>query len=600
MRSARRTRCRLLVLAAAAALVLVSCGLQTFVGAVPRATSRVVRAAEANKSEQFIEITEESTVVAAGVVSGMAGLLLGGVWIAVPLFALSACVTRRPNDDLAVAGRGVANASLEALNFVHMLDKKYSLSDTLGIKIAEAVRSYPNTDRAAGFVRSAANVILTFDKDFGILKTLGGMVLSAGNLASGLVEKLVEPIDRRKLVEELRAKLDEATKSLLETRLTVAKLEEELKMASHELHQVGSNAEEHWQLVYDHAERNAALESEVRKLWKELEDAQFEGAVAKDNVTLLRDEVRLHKESLELAIAREGALSEKLQAPGLEHIQRPVVGPLPLGGHQRENKLTEVQPQSAEHGLGSIEKPVHEVQTSPRRRSPSGRPSKSCGRILLDFADLLVAEPLSEHYAAQLGPCVESVCNGGVGILPTGSQHAMVCSMASKRSIQSLYELTGPEESSTTPLSLLCSDFTMAARYLDVQSVPRQWYVLMKNCLPGPFVFIVKGTKNIPKAIFDSKLHRKHWKCREIGLEIPASGVAQRLISDLGEPLLASSLGAKERKLSFMVAGGQLEAAWSIRQPSTVIDLTLQVPVIRREGEGDPAQFLGEARERGW
>lgn len=214
---ARRGRGNLLALAAAAGLALLLCsGVQAFVGAAPRAAVRGVARAAEGESVALIKVTEENKVTTAGVLGGTAGLLLGGMWIAVPFFAVSSYVARRPDDDLAIALRGIANASLETLNFFHTLDKKYSVTDSLGNSLAEAVeegKKNPDTKEAYGFLGTVGEAIQTFDKDVGIKNTLGSLVTAAGDLSNRIVEKLIEVNDQYKITDQLKAKLDEVSKA---------------------------------------------------------------------------------------------------------------------------------------------------------------------------------------------------------------------------------------------------------------------------------------------------------------------------------------------------------------------------------------------------
>lgn len=455
----RRARRPLLALAAAAviALLVMSSGLHAFVGVPPRAAAHVVVRAAEGESRVLVEVTEESVATAAGIVGGTAGFLLGGLWMAVPMLALSSYVTRRPDDDLGVALKGIAKAALETLNFLHMLDQKYAVS--------------------------------------------------------------------------MRCAVDKA-----------------LQAGTFTFHRFVHHSSASGREVLCELERGEA-----------------------------------HLSSL-------------------------------VSAEKPESKLEEVQAQSAQHLLSPTEPPqikeqVHRgTQPSTARRSTSAKPRS--GPSFLDFGDLLVSEPLSEHYASKLSPCVDSLCNGGIGILPTGTEPAMVCSLGSKRGIQGLYDLTGPESSIVAPLSIMCCDFHMASSYVDMQSVPRQWFALMRSLLPGPYCFILRATKEMPRAAMENKLHRKLWKHREISLQMPLSGVVQQVVSDLGEPLLASPATAHdsyetweaERKLNFYVAGGDLELGWSDVAPEhrvpTVIDLTLRHPVLRRQGAGDASLFLGEAEQQ--
>lgn len=588
----RRSRGHLAVLAAAVGMaVLVSSGIEAFV-AVKQPRARVLTRKAGGECGELIKVTEENKVTTAGVLGSAAGFLLGGMWVAVPLFALSSYMVRRSNDNLAVALKGIANAGLETLNFAHMLDKKYAVTDSMGRKLEEAVihgKSNPDTKEAAGRVGTFRDTILSFNKDGGITDKLGSVVTAAGDLASRIVEKLFELNHQCKYTDQLETKLRQATEALQNLDSTVSFLKEQLEHANHklaacavELHEAGSAAGEHWQLFLDQSCKTVALESEVQKLRGQLEVADIEAALARDNLQLSREEAKDLQNRLSLATAKESTPEGKPQASMEEGHHLAVEN-----GKQMETPVADAPKQRSK-------RPVGQASVS-RRGSNVSRP-------VLDFGDLFVGEPLSEFYAQQLGPCVAALANDGVGLLPTGTQYAYVTSLSSKSGTRRIYELTSNEESQLKPLSLLCANISMASEYCDIQGLPRHLFQLMRGLLPGPFTFIVRAKKEFPRAALGNKSHRKMWKHREIGLRVPHSGVAQQLIAELGVPLLASSVAhpcdawqAEQHKLSFFVIGGQLEPAFGDlppeKQTSTVVDLTLRHPALRRQGAG----FFGDA-----
>lgn len=441
-----------------------SSGAEAFVASwQPQAAARVVLRAATRESVAFIEVTEENQATTAGVMAGITGFLLGGLWAAVPLFVAGSYMSRRDND-LAVALSGTAKAVLQTLNFLHVLDKKYSVTESFGSQLAAAVdlgKRNLSTETAAGLFRYLGDAILSFGKD-----------------------------------------------------------------------------REH------------------------------------------------NKESCTFPIELKGALGGKDKAQELKNVES-------FGEHLSFALGTEIELREADHPLRSTEPVPSKIANQVQKGVPKSTPTRSGSlrqkQLFLDFQDLAVSEPLSDYYAQQLSPCVEALSNDGVGILPLGMEHAIVAGLLSKRGIERLYSLTGTEHSRIMPLMLLCSDIAMASTYCDIQRLPRRWYVLMKSLLPGPFAFILPATKSMPRAALDHKLHRRLWKRREISLCVPQSGVVQQVISDLGEPLLASTVfhpqdtwEAQISKLNFFVDGGHLEESWSELEPelrvSTVVDLTLQVP----------------------
>ncbi|CAE8703434.1 unnamed protein product, partial [Polarella glacialis] len=90
---------------------------------------------------------------------------------------------------------------------------------------------------------------------------------------------------------------------------------------------------------------------------------------------------------------------------------------------------------------------------------------------------------------------------------------------------------------------------------------------------------------------------------REVGIRIPDCAVVQHLSAELGEPLLSSSAcegtshlwGNHRHSLDFLVAAESMSEMWDgVEQGermSTVIDLTMDQPILLRQGMGDSSIF---------
>ena len=139
-------------------------------------------------------------------------------------------------------------------------------------------------------------------------------------------------------------------------------------------------------------------------------------------------------------------------------------------------------------------------------------------------------------------------------------------------------------------LTLLCRDLSELATYARVDN--RQ-YRMLKAATPGPFTFILDATKEVPRRV-------SHPSRRTIGLRVPDHKVLQALLEELGQPLLATTLippgestplndtdeirARFEKSIQAIVCAGACPM-----EPTTVVDLTGDEPVLVREGRGDPA-----------
>ncbi|AGQ39414.1 TPA: threonylcarbamoyl-AMP synthase [Mannheimia haemolytica] len=188
-----------------------------------------------------------------------------------------------------------------------------------------------------------------------------------------------------------------------------------------------------------------------------------------------------------------------------------------------------------------------------------------------------------------INQAVEIIRNGGVIVYPTDSGYALGCAMGDKHAMDRIVAIRKlPENHNFT---LVCSDLSELSIYALVNN---QAYRLIKNNTPNPYTFILPATKELPRRLMTKR--------KTVGIRVPDNAIALALISALGEPILSCSLMLPETEMTesdpdeirdhlqnrvdLIIHGGYLG-----QQPTTVVDLTDDVPVIIREGSGDPTPF---------
>ncbi len=185
---------------------------------------------------------------------------------------------------------------------------------------------------------------------------------------------------------------------------------------------------------------------------------------------------------------------------------------------------------------------------------------------------------------------VQIIEAGGIVALPTDSCFALVCHLDDKEAVERLRRIRGVDDKHH--LTLLCRDLSEIAQYAKVDN--RQ-YRLLKAATPGPFTFILEATKEVPRRL-------SHPSRKTIGLRVPENCIAHALLEELAQPLLGTTLILPgetqpmtdaeairehlEKLVDLVIDGG----ACSL-EPTTVIDLTEEEPVLIRQGRGDIAQF---------
>lgn len=179
---------------------------------------------------------------------------------------------------------------------------------------------------------------------------------------------------------------------------------------------------------------------------------------------------------------------------------------------------------------------------------------------------------------------------GGIAAVPTDSSYALVCHLDDKAAAENLRRIR--EVDDKHHLTLLCRDLSELASYARVDN---QQFRLLKLGTPGPYTFILEATKEVPRRL-------SHPSRRTIGLRVPDHRVTQELLAVFGAPLLATTLipaGESEplndpeeirdrfqKRLQAVLDAGACPA-----QPTTVVDLTGDGPVVLRVGRGEPARL---------
>ena len=187
-----------------------------------------------------------------------------------------------------------------------------------------------------------------------------------------------------------------------------------------------------------------------------------------------------------------------------------------------------------------------------------------------------------------LKQAVQILHAGGIAAIPTDSSYALVCHLDDKAAAEQLRRIRNVDDKHH--LTLLCRDLSELASYARVDN--RQ-YRLLKSATPGPFTFILEATKEVPRRV-------SHPSRRTIGLRVPDHPVTGALLDLLGQPLLATTLippGESEpmndpaliRERFEKSVQAIVDAGACPMQPTTVIDLSGDAPVVVRLGRGDPA-----------
>ena len=187
-----------------------------------------------------------------------------------------------------------------------------------------------------------------------------------------------------------------------------------------------------------------------------------------------------------------------------------------------------------------------------------------------------------------INQAVEIVKKGGIIIFPTDTVYAIGCDLYNKKGLQKLADFKGIKLNKAN-FSIICHDLSNLSEY--TKQIERPIFKLLKQCLPGPFTFILDASPNIPK-LFDSNK-------KEIGIRIPNNEITVAIVEKLGNPMAVTSLHDHEDEIMEYFSDPNaiyerldeevdliIDGGYGNLKGSTIIDCTDGSPILVREGLG--------------
>ncbi|AYA64025.1 L-threonylcarbamoyladenylate synthase [Alteromonas sp. RKMC-009] len=190
-----------------------------------------------------------------------------------------------------------------------------------------------------------------------------------------------------------------------------------------------------------------------------------------------------------------------------------------------------------------------------------------------------------------LNQAVELIRQGEVVVYPTDSGYAIGCQMEDKKALERLCQIRQIEHDHN--FTLMCRDMSELSFYAKVDNTA---FRQIKNNTPGPYTFIFKATREVPRRLQNPKR-------KTIGIRVPDNVIALKLLETLNEPLMSTSLilpgkqmaesdpdeirDRLEKLVGLIIHGGYLG-----EDPTTIVDFSEGNAEVIREGSGDPSPFL--------
>jgi len=203
----------------------------------------------------------------------------------------------------------------------------------------------------------------------------------------------------------------------------------------------------------------------------------------------------------------------------------------------------------------------------------------------MEFYELHPEDPQVRY----INKAVNVLKEGGLIIYPTDTVYGIGCDIFNKEALEKLFDIKN--DGGSKLFSFVCSNLKDIARYAKVSDYA---YRNMKHLLPGPYTFILPAAKEVPKKLWSKR--------KTVGIRVPNNQIALTLVNMLGNPVISTSVTNRKgdilsdpfeiknifgAKIDLMLASGNLTG-----EPSSVIDLSEEEPVVIREGAGDVSIFV--------
>ncbi|WP_128772372.1 L-threonylcarbamoyladenylate synthase [Actinomyces oricola] len=188
--------------------------------------------------------------------------------------------------------------------------------------------------------------------------------------------------------------------------------------------------------------------------------------------------------------------------------------------------------------------------------------------------------------ARLVAKVVGTLRDGGLVAYPTDSGYALACAPGNKEGLDRIRAIRQLDDKHN--FTFVCANFAQAG---PLAIVGNNAFRLIKRLTPGPYTFILKGTKDVPRMTLNPKKHT-------LGVRIPDHAITQALVAEFASPILSSTFirpGQEEPETSGWEIEDSLghlidiviEGPVTSTEPTTVIDLTQDAPELLRAGAGD-------------
>ncbi|WP_055446431.1 L-threonylcarbamoyladenylate synthase [Lacinutrix mariniflava] len=186
----------------------------------------------------------------------------------------------------------------------------------------------------------------------------------------------------------------------------------------------------------------------------------------------------------------------------------------------------------------------------------------------------------------EIRKVIDVLKRGGLIIFPTDTVYALGCDITNNKALERIARIKGVKLEKAK-LSFICHDLSNLSDH--VKQIETSTFKILKRALPGPYTFILPGSKSLP-SVFKKK--------KEVGIRIPNNNITLEIVKALGNPLVSTSIRDEDEVLEYTTDPELILEKWDKlvdlvidggyggNEGSTIIDLSDGEPLVIREGKG--------------
>jgi len=186
----------------------------------------------------------------------------------------------------------------------------------------------------------------------------------------------------------------------------------------------------------------------------------------------------------------------------------------------------------------------------------------------------------------EIKKVVDTLKKGGLIIYPTDTVYGLGCDITNTKALERIARIKGVKLEKAN-FSFICHDLSNLSDY--VKQIDSSTFKILKRALPGPYTFILPGSKTLPAAFKKKK---------EVGIRVPNNAIAIDIVKALGNPIISTSIRDEDTILEYTTDPELILEKWDNlvdlvinggyggNLASTIIDLSGDEPEIIREGKG--------------